>query len=141
MKTITLCKWFAKVSISILITFSLNGCMSINKVMDSWSNHHYSELIGSWGPPSQVYDDGNGGKIFIYASNRSYTTPGTSTTTTNGSGYGTATINDNYIWGNVNTNTQSKTTYNPSQTYQYAAYRMFYINKSSYIYKWSWKGL
>ncbi len=136
MKTKTILKQTVKTVTIILIIFSLNGCVSVNKVMDSWTNHHYSELIGSWGPPTQVYDDGNGGRILIYAYNRTYTTPGTSTTTTNGYGYGTATAYDNYIWGNVNTTTQSTTTYNPPQTYQYSAYRMFYINKNGYVYKW-----
>jgi len=125
MKTKTLFRWTVKIITIILILFSLNGCVSVNKLMTSWENHHYSELIGSWGPPTQVYDDGQGGRILIYVYNRSYTTQGVSTTTTTGSGYGTATMYDNNIWGNVNTSTQSTTTYNPPQTYQYTSNRMF----------------
>lgn len=130
-----------KIVATLFILFLLMGCGAINKTMNSWMNHHYSELIGLWGPPTQVYDDGNGGRILVYIYTSTYTTPATSTTTTNSNAYGNATIYDNMIWGNVNSTTQSSTTYNPAQTYEYTAYRMFWINKSGYVYSWRWKGL
>jgi hypothetical protein len=110
------------------------GCVGhINEVMNSWVNHHFSELIASWGPPAQVFDDGQGGRIFIYLTNRSWTVQGSATTTTTGN----ATIDNNYIWGSA----RSITTYNPPQNYGYTAYRMFWITSSGYVYKWAWKGL
>lgn len=36
------------------------------RIMDSWVNHHKSELIRSWGPPTRYDSDGQGGEILIY---------------------------------------------------------------------------
>lgn len=111
----------------------LQSCATINKTMKSWEGHHYSSLIMKWGPPQQVFDDGYGGRILIYTKIRQWTAPGQATTYTTIS----ATAYDNYIWGTA----ISTTTYNPAQTYGYTAYRMFWINKDGFIYRWAWKGL
>jgi hypothetical protein len=119
---------------ALLCIFLFAGCVGhINEVMNSWMNHHYSDLIESWGPPSQVFDDGQGGRILIYSENRSWTVSGSAHTRTTAN----ATIYDNSIWGSAN----SITTYDPPKTYSYNAYRMFWINNKGYIYRWSWKGL
>jgi len=121
-------------SIILLLGVLLMSCTAhINELMKSWEGHHYSELIASWGPPQQVFDDGYGGRIFIYTQIRQWAMPGKSTTYTKAS----ATIYDDYIWGSA----ISKTTYYPSQIYSYTAYRMFWVNKDGFIYGWSWKGL
>ncbi|SRR6266581_1639184 len=117
----------------LIIVLSAIGCATINKNMESWVDHHYSELVMSWGPPQQVYDDGQGGRILVYTLNRQFTTPGQSTTTTTGH----ATIYDNMIWGQA----QSITTYQPPQTSGYTAFRSFRIDPRGYIYAWSWRGL
>ena len=55
--------------LSIFITIILfTGCATTNTkaVMESWIDHNKSELIKSWGPPSRVTSDGDGGKILIY---------------------------------------------------------------------------
>ena len=111
------------------------GCLTarLNTAMSSWEGHHYSELIMSWGPPQQVYDDGSGGRILVYTAARSWTSPGQAVTTTTGQ----ATIYDNMIWGQA----QSVTTYQPPEQYGYTAWRVFRINKQGYIYSWSWRGL
>lgn len=114
-----------------VILFS--GCAHINEVMQSWDGSHYSDLIASWGPPQQVFDDGQGGRILIYTEERQWTSPGQSRTYTTGR----ATAYDNYIWGSVT----SRTTYEPPKTHGYTAYRMFWIDRNGYIYRWAWKGL
>ncbi|MBI4811015.1 MAG: hypothetical protein HY800_06170 [Ignavibacteriales bacterium] len=109
------------------------GCAGhINEVINSWIYSHYSDLIASWGPPNQVFDDGQGGRILIYTTARSWTVPGTSTMRATGQ----TTIYDNMILGS----TQSTTTYTPPQTYGYTAYRMFWIDSKGYIYRWAWRG-
>ena len=114
----------------LLIVVMFTGCAShINKVMNSWMYHHYSDLMASWGPPQYLYDDGKGGRILVYTSPRAFAVPGSSYTTFN------ANVYDNYIWGSA------VTTYNPSRVYTWTAYRMFWINKQGTIYRWSWKGL
>ncbi len=118
---------------TLIIALTLSGCSSINKTMESWMGHHQSDLVASWGPPQQVITDGQGGSIFVYTANRAFTSPGSSTTTVVGSasGYG------NRVYGSAT----SITTYTPPQTTSWSAYRMFWINASGRIYRWSWKGL
>ncbi len=117
-----------------IMTVGSSGCAArINNMMSSWMGHHYSELIMSWGPPQQVFEDGMGGRILIWTAARTWTTPGQSYTNV----YGNATAYDGYIWGQA----QSYTTYVPPQTYGYTAWRMFAIDKNGLIYNWSWRGL
>src|SRR5690606_10767029 len=60
-----------------------SGCASrVNNVMQSWVGHHYTNLLMSWGPPSAIYEDGQGGRILVWAYNRQMTTPGSATTMT-----------------------------------------------------------
>jgi hypothetical protein len=119
----------------LISTLLLSGCLAgrMNNQMNSWMGHNYSELIMSWGPPAQVYDDGQGGRILIYTQSRQWTTPGHATTQTTGQ----ATIYDNMIWGQA----QSVTTYTPPQRAGYTAFRAFAIDKDGRIYKYSWRGL
>jgi hypothetical protein len=47
---------------------AFSGCAArINKQMASWEGQNYNELIASWGPPSQMMDSADGGKIIIYS--------------------------------------------------------------------------
>ncbi len=105
----------------------------ISETMASWLNNHYSQLLASWGPPQQVFDDGLGGRILNYTMNRQFYFPGTSQTNTTAR----VTSYDNYIWGSAT----SRTVYNPARIYGYTAYRMFWINKNGIIYNWKWQGL
>jgi len=115
----------------LLCVLFFSGCIS--QIMTSWENHHYGELIGSWGPPQQVFNDGYGGRILVYTESRAWVSPGKSNTYVTGN----ATIYDNYIWGSATATTY----YTPPQVYGYTAYRMFWINKQGIIYRWAWKGL
>jgi hypothetical protein len=128
--------------LAVVLTIPMVGCAGrINKTMDSWRGAHVSQLIGSWGPPAQIMDDGLGGKVFIYATTRTWTTPGTATTQTTGSATATAWGTDTYATGSATGRSTSTTTYTPAQTHGYHAYRMFYINANGVIYNWAWKGL
>jgi hypothetical protein len=119
--------------ILVALTVSYGCAERINQVMSSWDGHHFSDLIEKWGPPSQIFDDGNEGRIFNYDLDRSYVTPGTSNTYTSES----ANIYGNSIFGSSN----SYTTFTPSQIYSYKSYRIFWINRDGYVYRWAWKGL
>lgn len=105
----------------------------VSRNMASWKGHHVSDLLASWGPPQQVMDDGRGGRVLIYSKTRSWSTPGHATTTTDIR----ANQSDNMIWGTAT----STTVYTPGQDYGYKAYRMFFIDRSGYIYRWAWRGL
>ena len=97
------------------------GCASINKEMASWVGHNESDLIAHYGPPQQTMSDGQGGKVFIYSSERSFTMPGYADTQFTRSG--------------------AYTVYSPSMTSSYNAYRMFWIGADGSVYRWAWKGL
>ena len=114
----------------LLLVISTVGCVGrINKTMDSWVGHHFSELIASWGPPAQVFEDGSGGRVMVWTINRTFVSPGTSQTTFQ------ATQVNNQIWG------QATTTYNPAHVSGYTATRTFWVRKNGRVYKWAWKGL
>jgi len=113
----------------LLALISFGGCAEVNKEMASWVGHDQNELIARWGPPQQVLDDGNGGKILVFTQTRSFTSPGTATTTVNGSIYGSG------------YNATANTTYSPPTTTSYNAARMFWVNSSGIVYRWAWRGL
>ena len=116
--------------LSILLLSAVLGTTSgcgdnISKTLDSWIGHNSNELIGSWGPPSQVFSDGKGGTVFVYGQSREWITPGYGTTNYSFTPYGgTAT-----------------TVYTPARVNGYTAYRMFWADSDGKIYSWAWKGL
>ena len=119
-----------------LLAASVSGCAArrINTTMASWVGHHYSDLFAKWGPPQQVFDDGSGGRILVYAIERRYAgLPATSTTTTDFN----AQVWDDYLWGSAT----SYTVYEPGTEIRYTAYRMFWIGRNGRIYRWAWRGL
>ncbi|MCH8269323.1 MAG: hypothetical protein IH846_17620 [Acidobacteria bacterium] len=122
------------------------GCLhpirNTNNRMQGWVGHHESELIQSWGPPTETADDGAGGKILIYRYEKSYTTPGKAVTRTKTTpsvicarGPGIQPCND------VGSTSTSTTVITPPKTRTYVQSRMFYVNKKGYVYSWRWRGL
>lgn len=112
------------------------SCVNMKEVMNSWMGHHYTELLASWGPPTNVYDDGQGGRVLQYMVQSSYTMPGRSYTNSNAYVQGQATYDANSIWGNAYGQGSSTTTYVPPQTYTQTRYRTFWIDRSGKIYRW-----
>jgi hypothetical protein len=115
-----------------LLALMLSGCMTtteMNKRMSSWEGHRISDLIADWGPPSQVIENGQEGKIYCYQSSGSIYMPGTTST------HGNA-----YTYGNQTTFNASTYT-SPGYTIPINRYRMFWVNNEGVIFKWSWKGL
>ncbi len=107
----------------------LTGCMTtskMNAIMDSWLGKSASELVATWGPPTNIMDDGDGMKIYVYDYSGSMTMPGVATTNMNYTGYGMAT---------------ATTTYGPSMSVPIRRYRMFWINRNRNVVKWSYQGL
>jgi len=127
-----------------LTLLCLAGCMTaakMNKTMSSWEGADANYLIARWGPPTQVMSDGSGGRIFIYAYNRSYTTNGVSTTTTTGSANGTAATSGDNTSVNIHGQSNSTTVYTPAQTAEWKVYRMFWVGPRGHVYRWAWRGL
>jgi hypothetical protein len=117
-----------RIAVLILALF-LVGCQNVSKTLASWVGHNMTELIASWGPPSQTFADGKGGQVFVYKYSRSWVQPGQATTSYS------ATTSSGYTSG------QATTVYSPSYVQGYDAYRMFYVNGDGVIYSWAWRGL
>lgn len=45
----------------------LIGCATPDQNLRSWLGHSQSELMQAWGAPVQITDDGQGGRILVYA--------------------------------------------------------------------------
>ena len=103
------------------------GCTTacINTKMKSWEGGHKSELIRSWGLPTESRSDGLGGEVYVYNWSSSYTTPGEWKTTIGPRRYGRKTA--------------FSRTYYPGQTFTVKKYRAFWIDADGYIYAWKWK--
>lgn len=124
-------KKMSALGLALLLALSLfTGCASkINETLNSWIGRSSRELITAWGPPSEVFSDGQGGEVFVYYENRSWIQPGTSTTYANANAYG------NTAYGTA------MTVYTPTVVRSYTAYRAFFINNEGTIYSYSWRGL
>lgn len=59
-------RFLVKISTMILLLPIYAGCQREQERLNPWIGQHYSNLLGSWGAPRQVIDDGKGGKILIY---------------------------------------------------------------------------
>jgi hypothetical protein len=108
-----------------------------DRKVKSWIGYKVNDLIMSWGPPSQVYDDEAGGKFIVYTERRTYVSPGYATTTSSGQAYGFVSGDSIIIDGY----SQSQTTYYPPQMHQWSVFRMFRVNRYGRITAYSWKGL
>ena len=121
----------------------LSGCVS--KQMASWMGHNVNDLIAAWGPPSSTMSDGSGGQILIYDQSRQMVLPATATTTGNYNGNVNATYNQYGNSGTVNANGYgtgtTTTTYQPATTVPINRKRLFWVDSSGTIYRWSWQGL
>jgi hypothetical protein len=57
----------------LLLALLLGGCVSQQKLMDSWIGSTKQDLILKWGPPEREVSDGGSGEILVYS--RSFFNP------------------------------------------------------------------
>ena len=132
-----LTKGILRVPVAILTVGTSEWYYATERTMKSWLGHNESSLMLSWGPPSQIYRDGSGGKFIVYSQSHMYVSPGYATTNTTGSATGQVLGNNVYVQGQA----QSQTTYVPPQVHQWTTYRMFQVNSEGTVVAYSWKGL
>lgn len=122
-----------KIYLIFALSISFVGCASqINQVMSSWMNHHYSDLVRSWGAPHRIVNDRYGGQILIYYLSRNFTLPGIIHTQTSRS-----------VSSDKNSSIHSSDSFSiylPPQNIGYNASRIFWVNRRGIIYKWAWDG-
>jgi hypothetical protein len=120
----------------LVVLLLLTGCAiskeALDAKMNTWMGQSANDLIASWGPPTQVIDNGYEGKILVYEFSHSYTTPGHATTYNSGNAY----IYGNNVYG-YGTGT---TVYTPPRTTTHSKTRTFWVNSAGIIYRWYWKG-
>ena len=120
-------KWLP---ICVLVWVALNSACSapqvdnfdrastVNRIMNSWVGHYESELVASWGPPTEVLPNEQGGNILVYESLKGTWGDDKDKQITGGAQYETL----------------------PRQS-GYAATRTFYVNENGIITSWKWSGL
>ena len=107
------------VVITLFIIFSLTSCATIyakriDDMMKSWIGDTKQHLLQKWGPPTDIFDNGEDGEIWTYSFYRQTT------------GYATKTNRGNIFW---------------RAPQQYEAVRQFYIDKDGLIFAYRWQGL
>ena len=100
-----------------LAVFFSAGCSTPGQIMKSWVGHREIELYKSWGPPSEIIDNGSDGRIAIYKPEK-------------------AAEKDSrrrYI------NTGNPVEYISPRNNEYRKTKAFYITPMGNIYSWKWK--
>lgn len=111
-----------------LLVASTFGCTSkpkdfkradaVDHVMESWVGHRQIELVETWGTPTKIVPNQEGGNIIIYESLKG-------------------------IWGDEkNKRIVGGAQYAADEKQPgYAARRIFYVNEEGVITNWTWSGL
>jgi len=136
-KSVKITKGILRVPIGVLTLGLSEAWHARERAMESWLGAHESSLLMSWGPPTQVYPDGAGGRILVYVYEHTYVRPGYATTTTTGTTSGYASGNNIHLDGQ----SQSITTYTPPQVQRRQMFRQFRVSPAGDIVGYSWRGL
>jgi hypothetical protein len=97
--------------------------MEQERAMKSWLGHHKNKLIASWGPPTQMMDDGSGGNIYIYTQTVQLSFPG-------------STSSFHMPIGNMGF---AVTQPSAGMAINHSTHKMFWINSQGFVYDWSVK--
>jgi hypothetical protein len=118
-----------------LVVFAVvaSSACTANNILIGWRGHHYSELVEQWGPPGQVLDDGQCGRVLIYTSppwNEAPATPAAPTPT----------AFDAAIWGKPETVKSYETWMKQQGRHVWRGWRLLAIDTDGTIYTWSIDG-
>jgi len=103
-----------------------------DKMINDWEGRNINDLIAELGPPNQLLDDGQGGKILIYTSTKNIHSYGDSFTTYQGSGQTYYTSGSTaYSTGSGTANTFTT----PGHSYSRSRHQMFWVNDNGIIYR------
>src|SRR3989442_198088 len=116
---------FAIGLLALLVCSCVHPVRRTNQAMASWQGATSTQLLMSWGPPTQILQDGPL-QVYVYTQTITTTQPATETI--------------------VNAGTIARprpviVPLTPATTNSYSKYRMFWIDADGRIVKWSWKGL
>ena len=121
----------------IFLTLSLLGCAykSTSQIMNSWMGSHISQVIQSWGPPTQITPDGAGGHIYIWRPQPMAPPPPTIQK------HGTVRWNAllqqyEYVEETSPTQTLNSTLQKIAIDMHNKSYKMFYVRPNGIVYHW-----
>jgi hypothetical protein len=130
---------------ALCIVVLTTGCFTPTKEMQSFIGHPAADVAAAWGQPSSIMPDGNGGQVWIYTGERTFTTPGQVNTTAAAYGTTTGQFTPNYSGIGYQANSyaagSATTTYTPPQQTTYQTIRSFYVSPDGIITGYRWKGL
>jgi hypothetical protein len=128
--------WNCQYLITALLVLMIYACSTTQQVRQelqkNWEGRNVNDLITELGPPTQVLDDGQGGKILVYTSTKHIHSSGDSFTSYQGAsqtyyaGGRTAYSTDS---GTANTFTT------PGLSYKRSRHQMFWVNDRGIIYR------
>ena len=119
----------------VFVFFALicTGCYFSQMVTDNmkkWQWKHVNALVAHWGPPTQIMEDGYGGKVYMKPGS-GMGPPGYSTTTTNVSGG---------VYGNQVSGTATAILPIPRRSSIHGRPTGLLISKTGYVYSSAWRG-
>lgn len=125
--------------IALIILFCC-GCATTEKYeakLRLWMGRDISDLIASWGYPSNSFKLPNGNTVYQYDYQRSHTTPITYKVVSNHN-------TQNYVVNNPSYGTyttgNTKIYQTGGKTFNYWCKTFFEVNKSNIIVNWRWEG-
>ena len=108
----------------VLVSLLSPGCAGrFDRLMHSWDGRSLAELITTWGPPQQMFSDGDGGQVIVYA-------PSGGASGTEGPAAGIQTYGS----------TTTQPVYHASMASRWPVHRIFFVNASNRIVRWTWRG-
>ena len=122
--------------ITAILVLMIYACSATQQVREelqkNWEGRNVNDLIAELGPPTQILDDGQGGKIYCYTSTKQIHSHGDSFTTYQGTGQ------TYYGGGKTAYSTDSGTAYTfttPGHNYSRSRHQMFWVNDQGLIYR------
>ena len=119
------------------MALSLFGCAykNNNEIMNSWMGSHISAVIRSWGPPTQITDDGAGGHIYIWLP-RPISPPPTTIQKRGVVRWNPLLQQYEYVEETSPTQTLNQTLQKITIDIHNSSYKMFYVRPNGIIYHW-----
>jgi hypothetical protein len=123
--------------IIVFLALLMCACASTQQVRDelqkAWEGRSVNDLVAELGPPTQVLDDGRGGKIYSYSTSKTFHSGSSSFSTYQGQRQGDYyQTSKGYVPGNSYTG-NAYTFSAPGASFTRSQHRMFWVNDQGII--------
>lgn len=110
------------------------------RMMRTWLGHRDAELVMAWGSPAEVYDAGNGERVWVYAEGRARVTQGSSIASTTAGASAQVVPIGGVLYGTAQGEATTVATYRPAVVERWTVYRSFRLNAAGEIIEYRWRG-